>query len=74
MIQFLVSQNFLKDAVKEFMDIAASEEPKSKNTPFGKKTYKWISDNLPKMSEICKMAYSSALRLLEKAVSDYYGL
>ena len=74
LVNYLVSQNFPKDSAKAFADIVASERPKGKNIPFGEKASKWIRDNLPRLSEICKMTYSTILKLIEKAVLNYYGL
>ena len=73
LIDYLVSKNFPENSAKEFVDIVASEKPKSKEMIFGEKTSRWISDNLPKISEICKMTFSTVLKLIEKAVSHYYG-
>ena len=74
LIDCLVSQNFPENSAKEFVDIVASEKPASEETPFGEKASQWIRDNLPKISEICKMTYSAVLRIIEKAVSQYYGV
>ena len=74
LINYLVSQSFPEDSAKEFADIVASEKPKSKDVPFGEKASQWIGNNLPKMSEICKMTYSTILNLIEKAVLHYHGL
>ena len=74
LMNYLISHNFPEDAAKELSDIVASEKPKSKNIPFGDKASQWIRNNLPRISEICKMTYSTILNLLEKAVLNYYGL
>ena len=47
---------------------------KSKDIPFGEKANQWIRNKLPKISDTCKMTYSTILKLVEKAISNYYGL
>lgn len=74
LIKYLTSQNFPENEAKELADIVASEKPKSKDIPFGEKASQWIRNKLPRISEICKMTYSTTLNLVEKAISNYYGL
>ena len=66
LIKYLISQRFPKDKAKELADIVASENPKNQNSPLGKKTSQWISNKLPKLSEVCKMTLSTLLKLVEK--------
>ena len=74
LINYFISENLPKDDAADLADIIESERPKSQETPFGEKIKKWIRENLIKKSEAWKIAGSTVLKILERAISAYYGL
>ena len=62
-----------KDA-NNLADIISSEQPINSESPFGIKLKRWIKEKLKAKSKIWKMTYSTALEIIKKAVSAYYGL
>lgn len=74
LIKYFFSNKIPEDDAKALTDIIVSEKPKSKENPFGKKLKKWIEENLIKKSKLWKIASSTLLKILEKAISGYYGL
>ena len=74
LIKHLSSNKIPEDDAKTLADIIVSEQSNNKEEPFGKKLKKWIGENLIKSSELWKIASSTLLKTLEKAISSYYGL
>ena len=74
LIKYLSSNKIPADDAKTLADIIVSEQSNNKEEPFGKKLKKWIGENLIKSSELWKIASSTLLKTLEKAISSYYGL
>lgn len=64
-----------EDSVKELSEIVQSEEPTSKDEPFGQKAKNWLLNNLKKAEDgTWKVGISVATDVIKKAVSGYYGL
>ena len=74
LIKYFSFNKIPENEAKTLADIIVSEKPKSKENLFGIKLKKWIEENLMKKSELWKIAGSTILKILEKAVSGYYGL
>jgi hypothetical protein len=64
-----------EESAKELTEIVQSEEPTSKEEPFGKKAKGWLLDNLKKAEDgTWKVGISVATDVIKKAVTGYYGL
>ena len=74
LIKYFTYNKIPEDDAKALTDIVASEQPKTKENLFGTKINKWIKENLTKKSKIWKIACSTVVKILEKAISQYYGL
>jgi hypothetical protein len=71
----LEASGISEDSAKELAEIVQSEEPTSKDEPFGKKAKSWLLDNLKKAEDgTWKVGISVATDVIKKAVSGYYGL
>jgi hypothetical protein len=71
----LEASGISEDSAKELADIVQSEEPTSKDEPFGLKAKSWLLDNLKKAEDgTWKVGISVATDVIKKAVSGYYGL
>ena len=59
----------------QFAEIIASEEPESKQEPFGNRAKQWLVDNLKKAtSGAWNIGVSVATEVLRDAALKYYGL
>lgn len=64
-----------EESAKELAEIVQSEEPTSKDEPFGEKAKSWLLDNLKKAEDgTWKVGISVATDVIKKAVTGYYGL
>jgi len=71
----LEASGISEDSAKELAEIVQSEEPTSKDEPFGQKAKGWLLDNLKKAEDgTWKVGISVATDVIKKAVSGYYGL
>lgn len=71
----LEASGISEDSAKELAEIVQSEEPTSKDEPFGQKAKSWLLDNLKKAEDgTWKVGISVATDVIKKAVSGYYGL
>ena len=71
---YLICNRLPEKDANNLADIISSEKPINSDNPFGIKMKKWIKEKLKEKSEIWKMTYSTALEIIKKAVSAYYGL
>ena len=75
LIDCLASAGILKTDASELAQIVASEEPGSRESPFGERAKKWLGKNLNKaLDGTWKIGISSATSVLSEAVKNYYGL
>lgn len=59
----------------EFAKIVASEEPESKDEPFGIKAREWIAKNISKAADgTWKIGFAVATKVMTEAAMKYYGL
>jgi hypothetical protein len=71
----LEASGISEDSAKELAEIVQSEEPTSKDEPFGEKAKRWLLDNLKKAEDgTWKVGISVATDVIKKAVNGYYGL
>ena len=60
---------------EEFAKIVASEEPESKEEPFGIKARAWIAKNISKAADgTWKIGIAVATKVMTEAAMKYYGL
>jgi hypothetical protein len=75
LFEFLTQAGLPASDARQLVDIAASEEPVSKQEPIGTKTQKWLAENLKKAAGgTWKMGVSVATDLIKEALLKYYGL
>ena len=75
LIRYLVKAGITKSDASALAEIMASEEPTSKEEPFGDKAKAWMAANLRKAVDgTWKVAMSVAGRVLTEAALKYYGL
>jgi hypothetical protein len=74
-IEYLVASGFPKKDAAEFASIVETEEPSSKEEPFGQKAKSWIAKNIKKAVEgTWNMGIAVASKVLTEATLRYYGL
>lgn len=74
-VQALTEAGIAKDDAREFGQIVASEQPESKEEPFGTKAKTWLVDNLKKAATgTWKMGVTVATEVIKEATLKYYGL
>ncbi len=75
LVNVLESSGISKESAIELAEIANSELPTSPEEPFGKKTKKWLLENLKKAEDgTWKVGISVATDVIKKALVGYYGL
>ncbi|MFQ5903670.1 MAG: hypothetical protein ACE5JO_08265 [Candidatus Binatia bacterium] len=75
MISELVKAGIPHEEAEEFVEILASEEPQSRERPFGERARKWLTRNIAKAADgTWKISVGIATRVLEEAALRYYGL
>lgn len=75
LIKALVDSGITKSDAAELTKILASEEPESKEEPFGKKAKAWIVKNINKAANgTWKVGVAVATNVLTEAALRYYGL
>lgn len=75
MVSELTKAGVPEDAAKEFTAIVASEQPGTKQQPFGPKALEWIGDNIKKAAGgTWKIGVGVLGKVLEEATLRYYGL
>ena len=73
--KFLVDSGITNEDAIEISSIMESEKPESSIEPFGKKSKKWIAENLKKAaSGTWKVGISVATELFTEAALKFYGL
>ncbi len=73
--QYLTQSGISEDDAKEISEIMESEEPESREEPFGEKAKIWITSNLSKASKgSWKIGLSVATKVLSEAALKYYGI
>ncbi len=74
-IEYLVNSGLPVNDATELVEIMKTEEPSSKEEPFGKKAASWLASNLKKAAEgTWKIGISVATEVLTEAAKKYYGL
>jgi hypothetical protein len=74
-IEYLVASGITKSDASELAEIIATEEPISKEEPFGQKARNWIAANIQKAAAgSWKTGISVATSVLTAAALKYYGL
>ena len=75
LIEHLVASGIPKNDASELASILESEEPSTKEEPFGQKAKNWIASNLKKAAEgTWKIGISTATTVITEAALKYYGL
>ena len=75
LVEFLTRAGLPEIDAKQLGEIVASEEPESKQEPFGRRAKKWLVDNLKKATDgTWKIGVSVATAVIKEAVLKYYGL
>lgn len=75
LVEYLKQAGIVEADAKELAEIVASEEPESKQEPFGIKAKAWLVENLKKASNgTWKIGVSVATDVIKQAVLKYYGL
>lgn len=75
LIEFLQQAGLPEPDAQELGQIVASEEPESKNEPFGAKARKWLVENIKKAADgTWKMGLSVATDVIKEALLKYYGI
>jgi hypothetical protein len=71
----LVRAGIAKKDAAALAKIIASEQPESKEEPFGQKAKSWLAKNLSKTADgTWKVGVAVATKVLTKAAMRYYGL
>jgi hypothetical protein len=74
-IEYLVSSGLPLNDATELAEIMETEEPSSKEEPFGQKAKSWLASNLKKAAEgTWKIGISVATKVLTEAATKYYGI
>lgn len=74
-VEYLKSAGISEADAKQLAEIVASEEPESKQEPFGSKAKTWLIENLKKAANgTWKIGVSVATAVVKEAVLKYYGL
>jgi hypothetical protein len=74
-IDYLVNSGLPFNDATELAEIMKTEEPSSKEEPFGQKATSWLGSNLKKAAEgTWKIGISVATEVLTEAAKKYYGL
>lgn len=74
-IEYLVKSGLPLNDATELAEIMETEEPSSKEEPFGQKAKSWLATNLKKAAEgTWKIGISVATKVLTEAATKYYGL
>jgi hypothetical protein len=75
LIQFLKQAGLTETDAQQLGDIAATEEPESKQEPLGSKTKKWLVDNMKKAIDgTWNVGVAVATAAIKEALLKYYGL
>ena len=70
-----MNQGIASEDASQLAGIMASEEPSSKEEPFGNKAKNWIASNLEKAaSGTWNVGVSVATKVFTEAALKYYGL
>jgi hypothetical protein len=74
-IECLVNSGLPVNDATELVEIMKTEEPSSKEEPFGKKAASWLASNLKKAAEgTWNIGISVATEVLTEAAKKYYGI
>ena len=75
LVDALIREGIPTSDAAELAEILASEEPESREEPFGKKAKAWIAKNIGKAVDgTWKVGVSVATKVLTEAALHYYGL
>ena len=75
MIRALINSGIPQEDAKEFAEIIRSEDPESKTDPFGEQAKEWLANNIGKIFHgAWRVSREAAVRVLEKAASQFHGL